>query len=178
MLVVRLVLPIAVFFPLADTVTSALRPGEIFPSLSGQTLTGKTLDLPAGALGRPAMIVFSFSRAAGKDTPLWNDHVAKDFATSLAQFQVIELESAPRLVQAMALSGIKRAMPRERQDRAVVLYRDEKLWKQRLGVSDVNRAYIVLLGAGGQILWMNAGPFTDLEYSRLKSEINTLRTHP
>ncbi len=179
MIVARLVLPIVgLLFALADPVASALHPGDVLPSVSGRTLTGKTLDLPAAALGKPAIIVFSFSRAAGKDTPLWNDRVAKDFATSLAQFQVIELESAPRLVRGMAISGIKSAMPSDRQDRAVVLYRDEKLWKQRLAVSDLNRAYVILLGADGRIRWTNAGAFTDAEYSRLKNEIKVTETHP
>lgn len=155
-----------------------LHPGDLLPSFSGQTLTGKTLQLPAAASGEPAAIVFTFAKAASKDARLWNDHLSQDFATAALLYQAIELESAPRLVRGMALSGIKSAMPPDRQDRAVVLYQDEKLWRQRLAVSDVNRAYVVLLGADGRILSMNAGAFTDAEYSRLKGEMKTPQTHP
>jgi len=43
----------------------SIRPGQMFPQFSGQTLTGKSLELPAAAMGKPAVVVFSFTKAAG-----------------------------------------------------------------------------------------------------------------
>jgi hypothetical protein len=48
----------------------SLHAGELFPTISGITLSGKLLELPAAASGKPAVVVVSFSRATGKDAHL------------------------------------------------------------------------------------------------------------
>jgi hypothetical protein len=154
--------------------TAPLHTGDLFPQLSGLTLTNKSLELPAVASGKPAVIVFSFSRAAGNDARLWNEHLSKDFSNAVPDYQVIVLESVPRLLRGTAVSGIKNTMPAARQDRSIVLYKDEKLWKLRLATSDNNRAYLLLLGADGHIRWSNHEAFGDSEYARLRSEIEKL----
>jgi hypothetical protein len=63
---------------------SPLHTGDPFPQVSGQTLTNKPLALPAAAAGKPAFVVFSFSRAAGKDARLWNERVFKEYSNSNA----------------------------------------------------------------------------------------------
>jgi hypothetical protein len=152
-----------------------LQTGDAFPRISGQTLTGKLLQLPAAATGKPALVVFSFSRAAGKDARSWNEHLFKDFSNSNAiavpGYQVIVMESVPKLFRSMAISGMKKNMPLAVQDRAIVSYQDEAIWKQHLAVSDENRAYIVLLGPDGRIRWRNSAAFTDSEYAHLKNEL-------
>lgn len=47
-----------------------LHVGDLLPQLSGQTLTKNSLELPAPATGKPSVVVFTFSRAAGKDAHL------------------------------------------------------------------------------------------------------------
>ena len=151
-----------------------LRAGDLFPQCSEQTLTAKLLDLPSAAAGRPALVVFSFSRAAGKDAGLWNERLSRDFPNAVTGYTIILLESVPKLFRGTALSGIKRSMPPSIQDRTIVLYHDEDLWKQRLAVSDDSRAYVVLLEPDGHIRWNNSGAFTGTEYARLKNEIERL----
>ena len=57
------------------------------------------------------------------------------------------------------------------QDRAVFLYREEKLWKQRLGATDASHPYVVLLGQNGHVRRVTSGAFNDAEYTTLKNEI-------
>lgn len=162
-----------------DPVAAPLHVGVLFPEFSGQTLTGKPLTLPTVAKGKSAVLVFSFSRAAGKDARLWNEHLAKDFSDTTSAYGIILLESAPKLFRGAAISGIKSSMPLSVQDRTIVLYRDEELWKQRLAVKDVRRAYVVLLEPSGNVRWVNSGPFSDANYARLKNQIVKLRDpHP
>jgi ATP10 protein len=153
---------------------AALHSGDMFPQVSGLTLTNRSLDLPAVVSGKPAVIVFSFSRSAGNDARLWNEHLSKDFSNAVLDYQVIVLESVPKLFRGTAVSGIKNTMPAARQDRSIVLFKDEKLWKLRLAVSDNNRAYLLLLGADGRIRWSNSAAFGDSDYARLRSEIEKL----
>jgi hypothetical protein len=151
---------------------NALRIGDLFPQFSGQTPTGKSLALPA-ASGGPQIIMFSFSRMAGKDARVWNEHLS-EFANSVSGYQAIVLESVPRLFRGTALSGIKSSMPAALQDRTIVLYQDEKLWKARLSVSDGDLVYVFLLGADRRIRWSNTKAFTVSEFARLKDEIERL----
>jgi ATP10 protein len=154
--------------------TAALHTGDPFPQLTGQTLTNKSLDLPAGGAGRPAMVVFSFTRTAGKDARLWNEHLSKDFSTVVPDYDVIVLQSVPKLFRGMAVSGIRSSMPLPLQDRTIVLYADEALWKARLAVSDDSRAYVVLLAPDGHIRWISAGAFTANTYALFKDEVDKL----
>ena len=91
--------------------------------------------------------------------------LSKDFPNAAAIYGVILLESAPKLFRRMAVAGIMSSMPLSVQDRTIVSYQDERLWKQRLAVFDDSRAYVVFLGPRGHIQWMNSGAFTDVEYA-------------
>ena len=57
------------------------------------------------------------------------------------------------------------------QDHTVVLYKDETLWKQRLAVSDDERAYLFVLGPNGHIRWTNSSAFADAAYERLRATV-------
>lgn len=46
-----------------------------FPSLVGQTVEGKRLDLPTSAGGKVAVVIFSFSRSGGRDAQNWAQHL-------------------------------------------------------------------------------------------------------
>lgn len=146
-----------------------LKPGDILPPFAGQSLTGKRLDL-ASVIGNPAVVVFSFSRAGGQDAQLWIQRLMKD-DPHLAIYTVILLESVPGLFRAMAVSGIKNGMPAVLQDRTVLLYRDEDLWRERLQVANKRHACVMLLGRTGRIQWITAGPFANALYSELSKSI-------
>ena len=81
------------------------------------------------------------------------------------------LESVPKLFRGMALSGIKASMPIAMQDRTLVLYRDETLWKQRLAFSEDSRAYVLLLGPDGRIAWRGEGAFSEAAYAQVKDQL-------
>lgn len=146
--------------------------GSEFPRFSGQTLSGKSLDLLAAAAGRPTVVVFSFSKSAGQDAHKWNENLSRDFP-NVPAYTVIEFESVPKFFRGMALAGIK-SMPASMQDRTVVLYQGEDLWKERLAVSDETRAYVVILGPDGHIRWRNIGTFAEFEYADLRDLLTTL----
>lgn len=171
----KLVLCVMALSPLlsssADAQSRELKVGDGFPYFSGQTVTGKPLELPKAAAGRNALVIVTFGRASGKDGQVWNVRLAKDMPQSAANYTIILAEYVPSMFRGKALSGIKKGMPLEMQDRAVLLLEGEKLWRQRLGVSDDSRAYVLLLGPGGQITWKNAGPFSEADYAVVKSRL-------
>jgi hypothetical protein len=160
----------ALWLQAAPSDTSSLQPGETLPQIAEQALTGKSIELPAAASGKPAVVIFSFSKAAGNDARSWNERLGRDFPT-VPSYTIIVLESVPKLFRGMALSGIKGSMPIAMQDRTLILYRDETLWKQRLAFSVESRAYVLLLGPDARIDWRSEGAFTEAAYAQLKDKL-------
>lgn len=149
-----------------------LKIGDTLPPLAGQALIGKSLNLP-GDTGDPSVMIFSFSRAGGRDAQNWAQRILKDNPQETIH-TVIFLESVPRLFRAMAVSGIRSGMPLAMQDRTILMYGDEALWKQRFQITDEGRAFVMLLGAGGHIRWLGSGPFAETPYLELRKHIRTL----
>jgi hypothetical protein len=158
----------------SQTVSPRLDYGVTMPSLAGQTLSGKWMDLPTVAAGKPAVVIFSFSRAAGRDAQNWTEHLSRD-EPRLSIYTVIFLESVPRILRGAALAGIRSGMPSALQERTIPLYRDEDLWKQRLQVVTESHACITLLRPDGKIQWMSWESFGEARYSELKKQIQALR---
>jgi ATP10 protein len=161
----------ALWLQAASSDTSPLQRGETLPQIAGQALTGRSIELPAAASGKPAVVIFSFSKTAGNDARSWNERLSRDFPT-VPSFTIIMLESAPRLFRGMALSGIKGSMPIAMQDRTLVLDRDETLWKQRLAFSMDSHAYVILLGPDARIAWKSEGTFTEASYLQLRNQLS------
>jgi ATP10 protein len=157
----------------AQSAATPLHIGDEFPHFSGRTLTGKILELPFPTGGQPTMVVFSFSRVSGTDSGVWSEHVSKD-VQNLPVCSILLLEAVPRPFRGLLVSRIKSGMSPVIQDRAVALYKDEALWKQRLNVTDDNGAYVLLLGPQGRIRWKNEGAFSDAAYAQLQGSLRML----
>ena len=163
----------ALWLQAAHSDTSAV-PGQMFPQLSGQTLTGKSVELPAATTGKPAVVIVSFSKTAGKDARSWNERLSRDFPKDVPSYTIILLESVPKLFRGLAVSSIKGSMPVPIQDRTIILYSDEKLWKQRVAFSEASRAYVILLGPDGRIRWSSKEAFTEPSYAQMKDQLDRL----
>lgn len=153
-----------------EQVQPPFKPGDTLAALAGQTITGKSLDLPAAADDSQAVLIFSFSRAGGRDAQSWEQRLSKD-DPHLSIYTAIFLESVPRLFRPLAVTGIRSGMPVFLQDRTMLLYRDESLWERRLHVADESHASVILLGPGGHIRWITSGPFTDSLCVALEKQI-------
>lgn len=163
----------------AQSLSAPLQVGSVFPAFSGHTITNRPITLPGSPKEKLIVLVFSFSRTAGKDARMWNEHLARDFPDNVSAYGMIQLESAPKIFRRVAVDGIKSSMPVTVQNRTIVLYRDEQLWRQRLAVKDESRAYVVLVDRSGTIRWMNSGAFSGSTYGMLQAKLAPLlRSHP
>jgi ATP synthase subunit 10 len=155
---------------LGEQGTSLLKPGDALPPLAGQTVAGKSLNLPTAAEGKIAVVIFSFSRAGGRDAQKWAQHLSKD-DPHLPIYTAIFLESVPRLFRSIAVSGIRSGMPPVMLDQTLLLYQQQASWEQRLHVTDENHACVLVLGRAGHLRWVSPGPFEESVYARVKEEV-------
>ncbi len=150
-----------------------LKPGDSLPTLAGQTLAGTWLSVDALADHSPVVVILSFSRAGGRGAREWEERLSKD-NPGLAKCTIIFLETVPRLLRPVVVSGIKRSMPASLQSRTILLYEQQDLWRQRLQVNDDNSASVILLRAGGQVQWTTSAAFDDKTYLSLRQQIDAL----
>jgi len=153
---------------------SPLQLGETLPPLTGQTITGHSLQLPEAVHGRQAILIFSFSRAGGQQEQKWATQLSKDHAPVVI-YSAVFLESVPRLFRPLALAGIRGGMPAPLQNRTLILYRDERLWQQRWNGLDKNQAGVILLDPEGRIRWITSGPFSESLGRALEKQIRASR---
>jgi hypothetical protein len=142
--------------------------------LSGESLSGRPLGLPAASAGSIRVVIFSFSKSASADSRRWSERLAQDPGphSAIASFRVIVLESVPKLFRSMAISGIKNGVPQALWEKTILLYHDEEAWKKRLGVSSDKHSYVLLLDGEGRLRWISSGAFSQAEFGELKRELS------
>jgi hypothetical protein len=169
-LLVWAAVPLLAWPALGERGTAPLQPGNALPALSGQTLSGKLLELPAAARNHVSVAIFSFSRAGGRDARKWAQQLSKD-DPHVAIYNVIFLESVPRVLRSVVVSGIRNQMPSTMRDQTVFLYQQQTSWEQRLHIEDTDYACVVVLGRTGLIRSVSSGPFTDAIYARVQAAL-------
>jgi hypothetical protein len=165
---------LAASYGAASAASTSLKQGDVMPTLSGETLSARPMQLPMAGTGTPRVLVFSFSREAGNDSRLWTEHPAKDPGApgAVVVFRVILLHSVPRLFRGAAVSGIKSSVPQSLWDRTILTFRDEGLWKQYLAVSNEKCSYLLLVDGDNRVRWLSSGPYADAGYGELRKELD------
>lgn len=143
--------------------------GGFLPEIQGETLENKSLELPTACAGKITLIVFSFTKQGGNSAKQWRDSFEKEFGSNsnVNNYGVMFLEGVPRLLRGLVSSGIKKGIPTRMYPFLLRVYKNEKLWKERLNVSNDDDAYSVLLDSSGKVLWMNTAPFSENQFNEL-----------
>lgn len=145
-----------------------LPPGSPWPLTEGETLSGAKLRLPDAALGKPALMVVTFSKEAGELSKAWCKRFLQDFSPTQLH-QIVMLEKAPRLVRGLIRRGMRGDMPPALHARALLLYQGDAEWRQRLGVTNDGVPYLFVLDAKGRIAAQSSGKFDEAQYQKLKT---------
>lgn len=160
--------------------------GAKLPSLQGQTLDDKEIILPDAAAGRISLVIFTFSKAAGDRSRVWQDHFVKSFPEAatpeagaaqnsrITSYSVAMLSDAPGFVRGMIRSAMRKGTPPALRSRTITVLTDSKPWKQRVEMSNDKDDYLFLLDTKGQVVWIYHGEFGDKPDQELKAKITEL----
>jgi hypothetical protein len=156
---------------------AALAPGDLMPSMRGELLDGRKVTLPDSTHHAGALLVMGFSYESRHDVEAWVARYRRDFGsdTSLRWFEIPIIGGASRLARPFIDSGMRRGTPRELHGNVITLYRDSRLWKERMACADPDVAYLLLIDGAGRVVWRGHGPLTDVAYDALAK---TLRERP
>jgi hypothetical protein len=141
------------------------------PITPAETLSGQKLEFPTAALGKPAIYVFGFSKAAGDKVKPWMTRLSQD---GINCWSIANLEGAPSLVRGMIRGSMRKGTAESLLARSLVMTKDAKAWKQALAVKQDNLPIAVLVDAMGQVLWTFEGSFSEEPYHELKTRFEAV----
>jgi hypothetical protein len=149
--------------------------GEL-PRLRGELLSGRRIVLPDSAHGSALLLLLGFTYESRHDVEAWAERVRRDFGpdSRLVCYEIPMIGGAARLARPFIDRGMRRGTPRELHERVITVYRDAGEWKQRVGFSEPNVAYLLLVDGEGRVVWRAKGPFGEATYGSLAERVRDL----
>ncbi len=150
-----------------------------FPAISGQTLSGHPVTLPAATAGHPAVLFVGFSHSSQKALEGWSRQVAAQLKTThpeVERFDIAVIQDAPRLVRGMITHSMKGSIPASEHDHFLTVSQGEDELKKAADFSAADDAYVILLDPAGKITWRTPGDVSDAVLKQLAEQVNAV-TH-
>jgi len=165
---------------MASALISALQPGEPLPLLKGEYLTGRQAQLPDAASGRVALLALGFTYNSRFPVEAWIGRFRKDFGgnSQVTFYEIPMIGGVARLGKWFIDSGMRKGTPRSDQENVITVYGGTDSWKQRMGYSSPDAAYLVLLDKHGVVRWRYSGTFDEGAYKDLHAQVSGLLHEP
>ncbi len=149
----------------ATTMPSRNPTGEIFPSVRGQSLEKKPIEIPTAFAGGPAVLLVGYKQSAQFDIDRW----LMGLMQANTKAQIVEIPTIPGLVPTIASGwiddGMRSGIPKEDWGSVITLYGGAaKPVAALTGTANGQRARIIVLDATGKVVW-----FDDEGYSARKA---------
>ena len=144
---------------------------ERLPVLKGQFLTGREAVLPDAAGGRVALLALGFTYESRYAVEDWIRHFRQDFGENreVTFYEVPMIGGLARMGKWFIDSGMRKGTPKADRENVITVYGGVDAWKQRVGFSDPNAAYLILIDKNGVIRWRHGGAFEEAPYQALAS---------
>ena len=146
------------------------------PRFEGETLSGKQVVMPQAQRGRFALLIIGFTQASGRQSADWAKLTSPLEEAGLCDvWSVAVLEDVPRLLRGVVARGIRSGVPKNRQDRFLLVYRGAEL-KQAVGSGPDqfqagDDAWLLLIDMTGSIQWRRHGPVSDAGLRELRNQL-------
>jgi hypothetical protein len=155
----------------------SIRTEARFPPVTGETLTGRTLQLPE-EFEEPLNLVFvAFQRGQQADVDSWLP-VAGDLEASYPDLRYYELPVINRLYAAAKPfidGGMRAGIPDEdTRERTITVYTDKRTVRRALDIEDEDEIHAFLVDRDGVIYWRAAGPRNDADAAHLREIVESL----
>jgi len=150
--------------------------GDSLPPLEGEFLTGRRAMLPQDASGRVALLILGFTYDSRFAVEAWARRFRDDFATNrnTTFFEVPMIGGLARLGKWFIDAGMRKGTPPADRENVITVYGGVDPWKQRVGFSDPQAAYLILLDQRGKIVRLAAGNLDEERYRVLSSDVRGL----
>jgi hypothetical protein len=155
----------------------SIRTEARFPPITGETLTGRTLQLPED-FEEPLNLVFvGFRRNQQPAIDSWLP-VAADIEAAFPEVRYYELPVISRLyapAKRFIDGGMRAGIPNEdTRERTITVYTDKKTVRRALDIDDEDEIHAFLVDREGVIYWRAAGARTEKDADHLREIVESL----
>lgn len=130
--------------------------GEVFPSITGESLAGQPVELPADLAGQPAILIVGYLQEAQFDIDRW----LMGLIQAGVAVPILEVPTIPGLVPTLASDwiddGMRSGIPREDWAIVVTLYgAAAEPVADLTGTTNGRLARVILLDSSGRVAWFH-----------------------
>jgi hypothetical protein len=147
-----------------------------FPPITGETLTGRPVELPGEFEAPLNLVLVAFRRGQQPDVDTWLPAAAAleaDYPLRYYELPVISRLYAP--AKAFIDGGMRAGIPdTDTRERTITVYTDKSVVRRALDIEDETAIHAFLLDRDGTIYWRAAGPKTDAAADRLRETVAAL----
>ncbi len=162
--------------PTPDAANGALRVGDPMPSLEAESLDDRSVALPQDIRSKAAILVFTFTRKAGKPAAAWGKALEERLTSrgDVELWRVMMLEDVPRVLRGMVVGSIERGIPQPMHARTLKVFRDSAEWKRRLGLRSVDDPVVVLVDGERRIRRLRSGAYDAAEIADFQKGVEEI----
>lgn len=145
--------------------------GEEMPTLSGKTLTGRSVALPDDARGKPTFILMGFGYDARFDAEDWLHAFRDRFGDNpnVDYYLVPVISDVYRLVAPMIDAGMRQGTPSVMHDHVVTVFASPHAVRESVGAATTSDTWAYLLDRDGKVQYQRSGPFDRQKFQELAS---------
>lgn len=148
-----------------------------FPTVSGENLNRRTIQIPAGLDAPYSVLLVAFSREQQSDVDTWLPTV-KDIVRDHSNVEYYELPTVSGLLlltgrwldDAMR-GGIPKFADRER---TVTLYTNTEEFRKLAGIDSPRQIWVGLVDRDGRVYWSTRGPASETTVTELQLKVHEL----
>lgn len=153
--------------------TMSFAKAEVIPPLPVETLSGRSLMVPAQVAAAPSLFIIGFSKKSRAETSEWSRRLEKDGHDGEPPYEVAVLDDVPRLLRGLVVRAIRNGVPERLRDRFLIVSEQGDFWRRLVRFQKPDDAYLVVTGAGGKLVWRTEGKLTE---ERLRELLQALRS--
>ncbi|TAP33576.1 hypothetical protein [Alteromonas sp. KUL49] len=147
-----------------------------FPSVTGTSLSGDTLNIPQDMEGQPTLFLIGYKQDSQFDIDRWL--IGLDMTGT--QVDVYELPTIagmfPRMFSTQIDNGMRKGIPKALWQGVVTIYEDGSKVQQFTGNEFPNNARVVLIDGAGSIKYFYDRGFSVAALNAMREELSNLTT--
>ncbi|MGB0835576.1 MAG: hypothetical protein ACPGR2_13775 [Psychrobium sp.] len=127
--------------------------GLAFPSVSGESLSQKTVSIPQDFFGKPTLLLVGYVQDSQFDIDRWL--IGLDMTqTQVAIYEIPTIAGMfPRMFSTVIDNGMRAGIPKELWGGVVTVYKDGALVQEFTGNVNPNNARVLLLDSAGKVIY-------------------------
>jgi hypothetical protein len=127
--------------------------GQVFPTVSGESLSKQAFVIPEFSKGTPAILLIGYKQDAQFDIDRWLIGLDMKAVTTPAYELPTIAGMVPRMFETQINEGMRKGIPKELWGGVITIYQDGDKVQAFTGNQNGNNARVVLLDKDGQIAY-------------------------